>query len=212
LWDRYAQCEACLLHRYRRIAVRSIGNETGPLVVFILDRLEPQDLYRGQILQGDQQNVLEVLLSFLKRDYRNYYYVSPVACPTRWIHTIDDLVPLPKVPEVMSCRPRVLSEIGYLQPHVVVACGQSAVKCALPKKTPQVLMSAGSMFPMSVPGHHVPYQVPVMVTNSLHTLGRLPEAEQAELWHETCQHLYSAISVAEQLHALQGESYGRSDP
>jgi len=65
---------------------------------------------------------------------------------------------------------------------------------------------------MSVPGHHVPYQVPVMVTNSLHTLGRLPEAEQAELWHETCQHLYSAISVAEQLHALQGESYGRSDP
>jgi len=205
LWDRYEKCEGCPLHRYRRISIKSSGNADTPRVLFILDRLEPQDLTRGQILQGDQHNVLDVLLSFIGKNVGDYYYVSPVACPTRWLHTIEDLVPLPKVAEVKSCSERVLKEIAYLQPRVVVACGQTSVKCALPKSTPRVIMSAGSMFPMSVPGRHVPYHVPVMVTNSLHTLGRLPETEQPGLWHETCQHLEAAISVAEQLHALHGD-------
>lgn len=170
--------------------------------------MDPQDLHRGRVLQGDQRSVLDTILSFINKRVEDYYYVSPVACPTRYMHTIDDLVPLPKGPDSASCNPRILEEIGQLQPRVVIACGQSAVKSVLPKKTPQVLMSAGSMFPMDVPGMYVPYHVPVMVTNSLHTLGVLPEVEQAALWHATCQHIQSALDVAERLQALDGENNG----
>ena len=201
--DEYARCTACGLNKYRRQSIRSAGNTTDPKVVFVLDRFDPADVTRGVILQGDQHAVLDTLLSFLKREIQEYYYIPVVACPTAYLHTIQDMVPLAKAPDVGACGKRVQAEIACLQPYVVVACGQSAVKSVLPKQTPQVATSAGSTYQMVIQGEHVAYPVPVVITNSLHTLGKLPEQEQPALWHATCEHIWSAIRVAEQLHTLE---------
>lgn len=205
LREDYAACKECPLHKYRRQSIKGAGNTTDPRVMFILDRFDPRDVSYGYVLQdpNGQRNVLDTILSYLGRRPEDYYYSPIVACPPRYIHTIEDMAPLPKTPEVVKCGERVALEVAYLQPHVVIACGQSAVKSALPKQTPQVLTSAGSMFPMMVPGQYVPYPVPVLITHSLHTLSKLPPDDQPELWHKTCEHISAALQVADRLHDLQ---------
>lgn len=202
----YAACRKCGLHRNRRRSIRGEGG-AGASVMFVLDRLDPREVGGGQFPGSVHRSVLELLLQYAGRRPEEFYYTPVTACPPRDPRELADeqIVPLAKGPDIVTCSPRVHAEIHAVQPKVVVACGQAAAKSLLPVRTPNIQNSAGSLVEALMRGEHVDYPVPVMLTNSLQDLAKTDPDDPASPWEATCQHILHAIQLADRL--IQMETY-----
>lgn len=209
VWEihaKYASCKACPLYRNRRGSIRGSGNTSAP-VLFVLDRLDPAEV-GGQFPGHEHRLVLESLLAYAGREVREFYITPVTGCPTRPPMELQraEIVPLAKNPEVVKCGERVAAEIQVIQPRVVVACGQAAVRSLIPIRAPNVQTSAGMLVEAYVRGMHVDYPVPVMLTNSLQDLAKTDPQDPASPWDQTCQHILTALDLADQLNGMENKN------
>jgi len=148
--------------------------------------LDPEDIRGGTILQGGQRQILEIILDFLKKDPQQFYYTPVVACPPKPQHEIREMVPLPAKGEIQKCRARVMKEIDI-------------IRCLIPKQTPNLVNEVGRLFEAPIPGTHVEYPIPTILTYSLHDLKKMPGEHQAAMWHEVASHINTALHLADAL-------------
>lgn len=170
-------------------------------MVFVLDRLDPAEVGGGSFPGAAHRYVLDMILEYGNRELREFYVTPVTGCPTRPPVELqnEQLIPLAKTPDVVKCSERVHAEIHAIQPKVVVACGQAAARSLLPLKAPNVQNSGGSLVQAYVKGMHVDYPVPVMLTNSLQDLVKTNPEDPASPWEATCDHILTAIKLADQL-------------
>lgn len=211
VWSEYATCTKCALHRNRRGSIHGYGNVESK-IVFLLDRLDPEDVRGGSILRGDQKGVLSTLLEFIGYRVGNFYYTSLTACPPKPPHVCayEQMVAMADSKHAGTCSDRVLREIDAIGPYAVIACGAAAARVLRPKKGPKVQTPPGSLMETMVPGAHVSYAVPVMVTHSIHALSKTRPTDQAALWYEVCEHIDTTIALVHEMHRLENQ-YGKAD-
>lgn len=197
---KYAACKECSLYRNRRGSIRGSGNPSAS-VMFVLDRLDPGEVGGGTFPGTAHNRVLDLLMMYLGRHPGEFYYTPVTGCPPRDPRELygEQVVPLAKNPEVVKCSERVHAEIHAIQPRVVVACGQAAAKSLMPTKAPNVQNTAGSLVEAYMKGMYVDYPVPVMLTNSLQDLSKTDPSDPTSPWDSTCQHIRSAIRLADRL-------------
>lgn len=173
--------------------------------MFVLDRLDPQEVGGGRYPGTIHQQVIELLLDYAREQAVSYYVTPVIGCPPRDPYTLynEQVIPLPKTPEIVACSARVHAEIHAVQPRVVVACGQAAARSLLPTKTPDVLSSAGSVVEAYVRGEHVAYPVPVVLTMSLHDLAKVEPDGTPGPWDDTYRHFLTALDLVDQLKRME---------
>lgn len=176
--------------------------------MFVLDRLDPSEVGGGVFPGPAHRRVLEFLVEYAGRELKDCYVSPVVACPPRDPVTLynEQMIPLAKNPEVVTCGERVHAEVHAIQPKIVVACGQAAAKSLLPMRTPNVQNSAGSVVQAYVRGEHVSYPVPVMLTASLQDLVKIDANDTPGPWESASQHILDAFNLADQLIRMEKDN------
>jgi uracil-DNA glycosylase len=204
----WSTCTACHLHKYRVTTVRGAG-PSAPEVVFVLDRLDLEDLPGGSLESGPQKYVLDELLDNLGLQLAQVWITSVTACPTCPVHEEPggmprELAAPAKDNSLRSCRPRVHAEIHALAPELVVACGPSALRSLYITKPPAHAEVLGSLLEIDIQGTHFAYPVPVLVLHSMLTLARTPKKpDPAGVWQKTNASLRTGLMAVGELLSMR---------
>ena len=203
LYFQYKTCTACNLYRNRKVLIGGVGSPQAS-VVFLLDRPDPDDVYTGVLLSGGQGRALKALLGQLAHTKKEFWITPVVSCPTMGLRPsrnswAPQVLPLAKIGETASCRPRVFSEVHVIQPEIVIAFGALSLKSLFPKNPPKHGENLGRIIDAMIPGDLVSYAVPVMVTHSLNALYRDSAQKYGGIWNKTIVHIKQAIEIAERL-------------
>lgn len=195
----YDICTACPLHRNRLRSLHGTGNPRAK-ILFVLDRLFPDELGSQRFFTGSpNEDVLRALLSRLGKNVGDFWYTPSVACPTlgKQASLRIEAVPTPKNPEVNTCSSRVYKEIYAVDPVLVVCMGTQAIRSLFPKDTPQLHYYHGEIQCAVLPGRVTPYQMPVLLLHSAHTLYTQQNVKNGDLWEKTWKHLSVAIEIVD---------------
>lgn len=204
LLDGFKDCTACQLCKNRRRLFTGFGNPQAS-VVFVLDRHAIEDVASAEFLAGNPYKVvLQTLFEYAQEDWLDYWFTPVVSCPTM-VMPLDrtkmppEITPLAKASEVAACSVRLHKEVHLLAPDVIVAMGQLAARAFIPKDTPTIHYNLGDTLEGFVQGDFIRYPLPLVLTNSLHTLMSQPDGSAGGPWHKTAQHVHLALSIAKRL-------------
>ena len=200
LYARYEQCKDCSLNQNRKRLMRGVGNPESA-VVFLLDRFSVDELQRATFLTTSSfAGVLNKVLSACGRQLEDYWCTPVVACPTLRLQGVErppEICPTPKTKELVACAPRLYEELRIIDPAIVIALGGQSARMMLPQNTPSMLYHQGEVREAMIPGEWGRYCVPVMVSQSLHTL--YTRQSDGVMWERAVRHINMAINIAEYL-------------
>lgn len=197
--DMYNICSACPLHRNRLRSLHGTGNVNAK-IVFVLDRQFPSELGEQRFFTGSaNEDIMRGLLGRLGKNVDDFWYTPTVACPTlskQAAYRIEAL-PTPKSPCVSACSSRIYKELYIIDPALVVCMGTEAIRAMFPKNTPQLHYYHGEIQSATLPGRVVPYEMPVLLLNSAHTLYTQQSAKNSDVWEKTWKHLSVALDIVD---------------
>ena len=202
LFYTYRSCEACGLHQNKKRLLSGAGSP-GAKVVFLLDRVSYQASLSGNILDGQEGQVLMNLLEHLGLPPDQFWYSYVVLCPPKgtggWKGS--EMLSLPKASELTACRSRVHKEVHTIQPEMIIACGGTALKSLHAKKAPPFTSNVGRVLESPISGDLVSYPIPTMVTYSM--LHLIRNQKSTLIWNKCLDHISEAIAISETLSTMR---------
>ena len=184
--------------------------EVDPTIMFVIDRHDMAILSQRRSPAGAYRGIARWFLEQHGMDLEHYWCTPAVICPTA-IPDPDvwpplEYMPLPKVKQYSACRPRLHREILVVEPEVIIALGNVAVKALWPKNPPKFQTSLGELHTLQIPGSIGPRNFDVLVSHSLSDLHRNEDQHiKGGLWNQVYNHIGLAKSVANHLDALRPE-------
>lgn len=197
--DLYAGCTACSLHKNRLRSLHGTGNINAK-IVFILDRFFPTEVGTQEFFTGQNSEfVIRALLAGTGKKVEDFWYTPSVACPTvsKQASTRLESLPVPKRAEVVACSSRIYKEIYTVDPQLVVCMGTEAIRVMFPTETPQLHYYHGEIQCATLPGRVAPYEMPVLLLHSTHSLYTQQSVKNSDIWEKTWKYLSTAIDIVD---------------
>ena len=195
-------CKGCECHAIRKTLCRGFGNPNAD-VLFVLDRMSPQDLSGVNFPSGGGRKALDLVFDYLGHSIEEFFICPPAGCPSDPL--LDDgaswrraqIMPTHNKDTLSACRTLLHEQVRIVEPEIIVAMGSTALKALYSKKPPTFGSSVGRVLEVPIKGVVSDFNVPVMVTYSPVTLYRTSIGTDPEgLWEGAIKHISEAIGLA----------------
>ena len=213
----YRDCTLCT-------AQRNIGSQVcvgqgrlsqairGPRLLFILDRLDPEDVINpGPYPSGGTWTILEAILEELAIPTESVWVTPAALCPpVSYLELAESpengLVAHPTDEHIKCCRQRLHLEVFLQDPDVIVCCGERAANALwMLTKPPKLALSELMLCEADVAGVFGSYVVSAVMTRSLSSLRRsLGGSTLTNPWNKLLDGVRLAWSVAKMFYETGG--------
>ena len=189
------ECQDCKLSACRGCFFRGAG-DTNAKVLLLSSKPSKDDVAEGYLITEPHRELITSFLGPFGLTLDDVWVTSTVACG----HPEGSD---PKISQIKACRPWLEKEIRIIQPNVIVALGNLALKALIPKQPPPISNVIGRTIDVRIMGDLIEFAYPALVTYSLGYLLRSQDTSPGGLWNKFFNHLNRAIQVANQLEQLR---------
>ena len=190
------ECQACTLYDNRQCFIRGAGNHQAKLL-FLSSKPSKDDIAAGLPITEPHKGLIESFLQSLDLSLDDVWVTTTVACGQE-----DGKDPKPK--QYKTCRTWLAKEIHIIQPTIIVALGNLAVKSLIPKRPPNFGEVIGRTIDVKIAGDLIEYTYPAFITYALGYLLRSQDTSPGGLWNKFFNHLKRAFEISNKLEELRG--------